>query len=139
MVNSTLNVASSFDSSKRETTTRMAPYLAESTGGVADSPDAAVNLVPKIAPTPANIKRQIDEEGGTTSAKVFSQITHGLVEINCVHSIHNTFPHGTTVKNTLHWSHSPIFNTAVARIAASKICYPLVAPSKSSPPLSALK
>jgi hypothetical protein len=117
----------------------MAPYLAESTGGVADSPDAAVNLVPKIAPTPANIKRRIDEEGGTTSAKVFSQITHGLVEINCVSSIHNTFPHGTTVKNTLYWSHSPILNTAVAQIAASKICYPLAAPSRRSPPPSALK
>ena len=117
----------------------MAPYLADSTGGVADSPDIAVNPVPKIIPTPAKIKRQIDEEGGTSTAKVFSLIIYALFDINCVRSIHNTSPHGTTVKNTLHWSHSPILNMAKVPIAPSKICFPLTAPSRSSPLASAPK
>jgi hypothetical protein len=51
----------------------MAPYLAESDGTAANSPAIVVNPIPKVAELSAKVKRQIDEEGGKTIAKVLPQ------------------------------------------------------------------
>jgi hypothetical protein len=56
----------------------MAPYLAESDETTLNSPDLAVNPISKAIASSVKVKRQVDEEGGKTTAKVFLYIDNEL-------------------------------------------------------------